>query len=85
MEPFDFKALTDKLVAQGLPVVEDLAEKAATAVFEWTEESILAHPNALVKAIGIPAVQILKPLAFKAIDQIDGKDDDGDGSPAAAE
>lgn len=71
-KPFEMKALEEKLKAKGLPVLEDTAEQLAAAVFEWTEESLAIHENALVKAIGIPAVGILKPLAFEQIDKIDG-------------
>lgn len=71
-KPFDMKNLTERLEARGLTALEGLAEIVAEETFAWTEESCAIHPNALVKAIGIPAVQILKPLAQGAIDKIDG-------------
>lgn len=70
---FELKALEEKLKAQGLPVLEDTVEAVVKSVFEWTEESLMIHENALVKAIGVPAVSILKPLALNAVDKIDGK------------
>lgn len=72
-QAFELKALEEKLKAKGLPVLEDTVEAVALAVFEWTEESLAIHENALVKAIGIPAVGILKPLALAQVDKIDGK------------
>lgn len=71
-KPFDFKDLVEKLKEQGLPMAEEAAEKLAGVVFAWTEESLVIHPNMLVKGIGLPAVAILKPLAMGQIDKIDG-------------
>lgn len=71
-KPFDASVLVEKLKAQGLPVAEEAVEAVAKAVFEWAEESLAIHPNALVKAIGVPAIQILKPVVFEQVDKIDG-------------
>ena len=70
---FDLKDLEARLKAKGLTSVEGLAEVVAKEVFEWAEASCLIHENALVKAIGVPAIQIVKPLAMGAIDKIDGQ------------
>ena len=72
-KPFDFKNLEDRLKAKGLVAIEGLAEIVAEETFAWAEESLAIHPNLLVKSIGTPAVQILKPLAMGAIDKIDGQ------------
>jgi hypothetical protein len=71
---FDTKDLAARLEAKGLPAVEGLAEVVLAEVFGWTEESLQIHENPLVKAIGIPALNILKPLAQKAVDKIDGQE-----------
>lgn len=72
-KPFDTKDLQARLEAKGMQAVENLAEIVANEVFDWTKDSLAIHPNALVKAIGLPAVEILKPLAMGAIDKIDGQ------------
>lgn len=70
---FDIKDLEARLKAKGLPAIEGIAEIVAAEVFAWAEDSCLVHENALVKAIGVPALQIVKPLALSAIDKIDGE------------
>ncbi len=71
-KPFDLKDLEERLKAKGLGAVEGLAEIAVTEIFNWAEESCLIHPNVFVKAVGGPAVAMLKPLAMGAVDKIDG-------------
>ena len=71
---FDTKVLVERLNAQGLPVLEDTIEKVVSEFFAWTEESLAIHPNALIKALGLPAVAAIKPFAFEQIDKIDGKE-----------
>lgn len=70
---FDFKVLGEKLAAKGLPMAEDVLEVVAKEVFAWTEESLAAHPNVYVKALGTPVIGMIKPLAFDLIDKTDGK------------
>lgn len=72
-KPFDLKALEERLKAKGLTAVEGLAEIVAGETFAWAEESCAIHPNAIVKAIGAPAIAVIKPLAMGAIDKIDGQ------------
>ena len=69
---FDTKDLAVRLEAKGLPAIEGLAEIVTAEVFAWVKDSLAIHPNALVKAIGLPAVAILEPLAMQAVDKIDG-------------
>jgi hypothetical protein len=69
---FDFKALEERLKAKGLTAIEGLAEIIVGETFDWAAESCAIHPNALVKAIGVPAIAMVKPLAMGAVDKIDG-------------
>lgn len=70
---FDLKDLETRLKVNGLPAIEGLAEIVAGEVFAWAEESCLVHPNSMVKALGVPAIAIIKPLAMQALDKIDGQ------------
>lgn len=72
-KPFDVKALVARLKAKGLDVAEELAEVLVSETMDWAGESCAMHSNALVKAIGVPAVAMLKPLALGAVDKIDGQ------------
>ena len=71
--PFDTKDLAARLKAKGLPAVEGVAELVVGEVFAWMKDSLMIHPNALVKGIGVPAVSILEPLAMEAVNKIDGQ------------
>lgn len=73
-KPFDFKNLVERLKAHGLDVAEDLAEVLVSETMDWASESCAIHPNALVKAVGVPAVALVKPLALGMVDKIDGKE-----------
>ncbi len=72
-KPFEFKALEERLKARGLSALEGLAEIVVEETFAWTKESLAIHPNVLVKAIGVPAVDVLEPLAKNLVDKIDGQ------------
>lgn len=72
-KPFDFKVLEERLKSRGLTALEGLAEIVTEEVFGWTKDSLAIHPNALVKAIGLPAVGVLEPLAKGMVDKIDGQ------------
>lgn len=71
-KPFDTKDLAAKLLAAGLPVAEEAAEKAAAVLFTWLEESAAVHPNALVKAAIPLVIQVVKPIAATELAKIDG-------------
>lgn len=73
-KPFEFAALEERLKARGLSALEGLAEIVVEETFAWTKESLAIHPNALVKEIGIPAVNVIEPLAKNLVDKIDGKE-----------
>lgn len=72
-KPFDFKVLEERLKGRGLTALEGLAEIVTEEVFGWSKDSLAIHPNALVKAIGLPAVAVLEPLAKGMVDKIDGQ------------
>lgn len=71
--PFDIKALEERLKGRGLAALEGLAEIVVEETFAWAKESLAIHPNALVKAIGLPAVAVIEPLAKGMVDKIDGQ------------
>lgn len=71
---FDMSDLEARLKGKGLTAVEGLAEIVATEVLSWARESFEIHENALVKAIGVPAVDIIQPIVQSAIDKIDGQE-----------
>lgn len=73
-KPFDVKDLEARLKSKGLTAVEGLAEIVVAEVFGWTRESLAIHPNLMVKAIGVPAVDILEPIAKGFVDKIDGQE-----------
>lgn len=70
---FDLKALEERLKKAGLPALEGVAELVAKEVFGWLGDSCAASSNVLVKSIGPAAIAVLQPLAFSAIDKIDGQ------------
>lgn len=70
---FDFKVLAEAAQAEGLPLLEDGAEKMAKVVFAWLEKSFEIYPNPIVKMVAVPVIQTVKPLAFDQIDKIDGQ------------
>lgn len=73
--PFDKSDLLKRLEGRGLTALEGLADIVVEETFAWAEDS-LNHPqtSTLVKAIGVPAVGILRPLAEGLVEKIDGKE-----------
>lgn len=71
-KPFDIADLGKKLKEKGLDVAEEALKILATETLEWTQESCLIHPNALVK-LGAPVVAAVKPFVLSEIDKIDGQ------------
>lgn len=71
-KPFDTKDLTEKLKAQGLPLVEDLASKVFDSVSAWLKESAAIHDSAVVKALVPALMDVVNPLVKAQIDKIDG-------------
>ena len=58
---YDLKDLEAKLIAQGLPIVEQLAEKVYLAVEDWIKESAPLSTNTID--------DVIVPLAFPIIDK----------------
>lgn len=71
-ESFDLKDLSARLEAKGLPAVEGVAKLAVTEILDWASESCAIHDNPLVKAIGVMAVETVRPLILEQVDKIDG-------------
>lgn len=69
---FELNKLGDKLKAQGLPIVEDGAEKVFKCVTEFLKEECMAHPNGLFK-MAVPVIEVIEPLVQNQIDKIDGQ------------
>lgn len=70
---FDLKDLQTKLVAAGLPEVEDLAEKVYGAVKAWVKESGVITESPLIKmAAGF--VDTLDGVVVPILNKIDGKE-----------
>ena len=68
-----FDILKQKLEAKGLPVVEQLAEKAYEAVKETALEYAAAHPNNLVRALVPTGVAAIDGMVNDVINKIDGQ------------
>lgn len=71
---YDLKELEKKLVAQGLPVIEGLAEKTYAAVKEWVEESAPISENKVDDVVVPLAFPVLDKVVLPAIDKIDGEE-----------
>lgn len=59
---YDLKVLEEKLLAKGLPLVEDMAEKVYESVKEWVLESAPVSKNGLD--------DIAAPLLFPVLDKV---------------
>lgn len=70
-KPWDFKALGEELKKQGLPMLEDGAEKAYAAFSKWIKDSAtLAGGMYLV----IPPIMVaVDGVAKEQLDKIDGQ------------
>lgn len=68
---FDVKALGEELKAQGLPLLEDGAEKVYAAVNKWLKDSA-AIQGGLVGSILPAALDAVDGFVKGKIDQIDG-------------
>lgn len=68
---YDLKALGEKLKAQGLPVLEDTAEKVYKATKEWAQESAIISKNKIDDVVA-PFYDQLDKLVLPQIDKIDG-------------
>lgn len=73
LKPFDRIELQKRLEKNGVTAAEKVAEIIVVEVLQWVEDSCMIHENSIVRAIGAPAVKVIRPLALQAVDQIDGK------------
>ena len=71
-EAFDMKALGEELKAQGLPLLEDGAEKVYAAVTTWLRNSAVIQ-GGLVGSILPAALDAVDGFAKAQIDKIDGE------------
>lgn len=75
-----------KLVAvaktKGLDLAEDAAKITVEAVMQWLEESAVESESKMDDIIPL-IMAAARPTVMRELDKIDGKDDDGDGIPAA--
>ena len=69
---FDTKELAKDLVAAGLPIAEEAAEKAFEVFCAWLEKSAALSPNAIVKAAIPLTLSVVKPIAATELNKIDG-------------
>ena len=69
---YDLKVLEKKLLAQGLPLVENLAEKAYAAVKEWIVESAPVSETKIDDIVVPLAFPVIDAVVIPAINKIDG-------------
>jgi len=79
---WEISGLIDELKSKGLDLAEDAAAHAVVAVLDWVEASVKLSENKFDDA-ALLLLPTVKAEALKLADHIDGKDDDGDGKPAA--
>lgn len=70
---FDTKALGEELKAQGLPLLEDAAEKVFAAVDSWLRKSAEIK-GGLVGSILPAALDAVSGYVAEKIDKIDGQE-----------
>lgn len=66
------EALEAELKAQGLPLVEGLAEVIVKSVAKVGKEAVLASGSPYVKVVGPLLIDALLPELLKQVDKIDG-------------
>jgi len=68
---FDLKVLKDRLEAIGLPVAEDLLQKATKEIVIWAGESCTIKGGLF--SVAVPLLPILAEQLDKLEDKIDGQ------------
>ena len=71
MKAYDLKVLEQKLLAKGLPLIENMAELTYAAVKEWVLESAPISPNKVDDVVAPLAFPVLDGVVNPAIDGID--------------
>lgn len=69
---YDVKDLTARMMAKGMPEVEDMAQIAYTCLKEWAMESATLSENKIDDVL-MPALQFLDGIILPHLDKIDGK------------
>jgi hypothetical protein len=72
MQPYSLQALGEKLKAQGLPMLEDGAEKAYAAMKEWLQESSAATSSPVDDMV-VSLLPALDKVVVPALEKIDGQ------------
>jgi hypothetical protein len=70
-KPFDLSDLVARLKDKGLVLAEQDAKLVTNCVFDWLDASMAVEANQLFK-MAIPVIEILRPMAIAAEDNIDG-------------
>lgn len=71
---YDVKDLAARMIAKGMPEVEDMAQIAYACMKEWAIESAQLSENKVDDVI-MPALQFLDAIILPHLDKIDGKAD----------
>lgn len=72
VKAYDPKELLNKIKAQGLPVLEDGAEKLTRAVFEWLKQSAEVSATPL-DDVAVAFYPHIEKMALDQIDKVDGQ------------
>lgn len=70
---YDIKVLKEKLLAKGLPEIEELAEKVYEATKEWFVESAAKSENKF-DDMAVPFMGLVDGVVKPQINKIDGKE-----------
>jgi hypothetical protein len=70
---YDLKDLEKKLVAKGLPLVENLAKDVYEAVKEWVKESAPLSKNPIDDVVAPLLFPVLDKIVLPELDKIDGQ------------
>ena len=69
---YDVKDLAARMMAKGMPEVEDMAQIAYVCLKEWAMDSAQLSENK-VDDVLMPALQFLDAIILPHLDKIDGK------------
>jgi hypothetical protein len=72
-QAFDIKELAKRLEVIGLPVAEDILQKATKEIFDWTAESCALKGGFF--AVAVPLLPLVSNEIVKLEDKIDGQAD----------
>lgn len=70
-KPFDFADLGQRLLKDGMPAAEAIAEVAAKEVFAWLKDSLVIEATKQpLFAIAIPILAAIEPIVMAELDKI---------------